>query len=150
VGRITSITYKPADDEAGVGDYVRVPIGDANLVAGYGIEGDRKGGSAGRHLNILSQESVDEMIRDGYNGTPGAFGEQLIVEGIDVDGLGIGAVLRLGASAQVKVTETRRGCAKLESNQGMPKDRTDGKLGKMAEVTEGGDIQVGDEVSIVE
>lgn len=145
---ITSIVYKPAG-KAGEGEYVRVPTDSAQLVAGFGIESDLKGGEPGRHLNILSQASVDEMVREGYHGFPGAFGEQIIVAGIEIDQLAPGARLRLGSSANVEIVKARTGCTKLEANQGMPKDRTAGKLGMMADVVVGGPIRVGDEVEVL-
>ena len=146
MGEIVSIVYKPADDEAGVGDFVRVPIGDATLVAGHGIEGDLKGGIPGRHLNILAFESVQSLVAEGFNGAPGAFGEQIVVRGVDVDQLGSGDTLRLGESALVKVDRSRTGCAKFERNQGKSREVASGKLGVMAEVVEGGEIRVGDPV----
>jgi MOSC domain-containing protein YiiM len=144
MGQIVSIVYKPADDEAGVGDFVRVPIGDATLVAGHGIEGDLKGGVPGRHLNILAAESVAALAAQGFNGAPGAFGEQIVVSGVDVDRLGSGDQLRLGDTALVKVDRSRTGCAKFERNQGKSREQATGKLGIMAEVVEGGTIRVGD------
>ena len=63
---VKSIVYKPKSTSAGHdaehGDgYLRQPLQEANLLEGYGIEGDRKGGNPNRNLNVMDEITQDEL-----------------------------------------------------------------------------------------
>jgi molybdopterin adenylyltransferase len=142
---IVSITYKPQNIEPPTNAFLRVPLETAELVAGYGIKGDAKGGNPKRQLNIMSVETMRELEGEGYNIAPGALGEQMVIEGIDVRDLPIGSQLKLGAEALVEVLSLRNGCARFEAYQGKP--RASGRIGILVRVVEGGVIHVGDTVT---
>lgn len=150
MGELTSIVYKPQDATPSNEDYTRVPLTQTRLVADYGIEGDAKGGTTGRHLNIMSAEVLDELAREGFGTAPGKMGEQLILFGVEVDSLPPGTRLQIGTDACVELMEPRTGCGKFERHQGKLRQEATGRMGMMARVVEGGVIAVGDSVQVIQ
>lgn len=148
---IISIVYQPEDQAYGETrtDYIRTPLQNVKLVAGHGILGDRKAGHhPERQLNILSQEWLEAVGAKGYRNGPGQFGEQIIVSDLAVEKLAAGTQLQLGESARIEVVKTRTGCERLEAAQRKSIQGL-GPIGMMAKVITGGDIEVGDSVSIL-
>src|ERR1044071_10369390 len=133
MGELVSITVKPAGVEPLEGAYLRIPVEAATLVEGYGIEGDLKGGREDRHLNILCAEPLRDLSQGGYLTQPGQIGEQLIVQGLPVDALGSGAMLRIGEMAMVRLIKPRTGCDKFDRYQSKSREGAAGKIGMMAE-----------------
>jgi MOSC domain-containing protein YiiM len=144
MSELVSIVYKPKDAVASGEGYARVPLREARLVEDHGIEGDAKGGSGGRQLNIMAAESLRQLAGDGFRTAAGQLGEQLILAGLDVDALPSGARVRIGESACVEVVEPRTGCGRFEQYQGKLRQDAAGRLGVMARVLKGGMIRVGD------
>ena len=85
MGNLVSIVYRPANAESSPEAYARVPIAAVELVAGFGIEGDAKGGGKDRNLNIMSAKTMGQLGTEGFTVEPGKMGEQLILDGLDVD-----------------------------------------------------------------
>lgn len=144
---IITITIKPKNVKAPEQGYLRVSVDAANLIVGHGIEGDSKGGSPKRQLNIMSLETMRELEREGYSIAAGALGEQMVIDGLDVRDLPVGTQLQLGGEAMIEVTSLREGCERFEAHQGKPKAA--GRIGIMARVVRGGRVQVGDTVQPV-
>jgi molybdopterin adenylyltransferase len=144
---VTSIVYKPEGTASDSGDpYLRIPLHSANLVAGYGIEGDRKGGNPKRNLNIMSYEILEALRKDGFSTLPGQMGEQVVIQGLDVGQLAEGNRLQIGDTAIVEVVSHRTGCQRFEHVQGKTPQQAAGRMGIMAKVVAGGMISVGDSV----
>jgi MOSC domain-containing protein YiiM len=150
MSELVSIVYKPKDADASTEGYTRVPSQQAQLIAGYGIEGDAKGGHPGRHLNIMAAETLQMLARDGFHTAPGQLGEQLIIAGLAVDSLPIGTRLQIGESACAEVVEPRTGCGRFEQYQGQLRQEAAGRLGVMAQVLTSGPIRLGDPVRLLE
>jgi MOSC domain-containing protein YiiM len=150
MSELVSIVYKPKSAAASAAGYTRVPLQQAQLVAGYGIEGDAKGGEGERQLNIMSTESLRALARAGFHTAPGQMGEQLIVAGLAVDSLPTGARLQIGERACVEIVMPRTGCGKFEQHQGLRREEAAGRMGMMARVLVGGLIRVGDAVRLLD
>lgn len=149
---LTSIVYQPRDRRYAEGetDFIREPLAAAELVAGRGIRGDRKaGGNPDRQVNLLSTGWLAMAAERGYRTAPGQFGEQLIVDGIDLAALSPGTRLQLGDAAVLEIVKGRTGCSRLEAAQGKPIARL-GHIGLLARVVVGGSIRVGDPVAVLE
>ena len=147
MAQIVSIVYKPHGIDPRPEDrYARVPLEAATLVAGHGIEGDRKGGKGDRNLNLMSATALGRLAGEGYQTGPGQMGEQIVLGGLDVDTLAPGTRLRLGDEAVIEVVKARTGCSRLEHIQKHTKAEAAGRLGVMARVVAGGLIRVGDAV----
>ena len=126
MAHILSITYRPEKVDIGQDNgarFARVRVAQAQLVSGHGIDGDAK---AGRH--------------------PGAFGEQLVIEGLAVEDLAPGERLIIG-SAELEITQPRIGCVKVTHAHGRTLPDSALPIGMLARVTRSGDIHVGDPVA---
>ena len=148
MGSIYSIVYQPTDREYATrsGDFIRVPVQQANLIAGHGIEGDRKAGHhAERQVNLLSREWLLRMQDAGYRISPGQFGEQITLVDIDLDQLKRGERLQLGDTACIEIRQARHPCSRLQVVQQLPFEGLKA-VGLMATVVTGGTIRVGDPV----
>ena len=148
MSQLVSIVYKPEDAPRVEGAYTRIPLQETRLIAGHGIQGDLKGGGD-RQLNIMAVESVASLQGDGFLAKPGQLGEQLIVAGLKIDALPVGARLRIGEEAEVEVVEPRTGCGRFEAYQGRTKEEANGRMGIMARVTTSGLIRVADTVCVL-
>ena len=113
------------------------------FIRDYGIENDAHAGKWHRQVSLLSWDSVQEFNRRGAGVTDGDFGENLLVEGIDLKELPVGTVLKAG-TVTLRLTqigkECHSGCAIRERTGDciMPRE------GVFAEVLEGGEIRAGD------
>ena len=147
---IYSIVYQDQNYVEREDAFIRVPIQQARLIAGSGIEGDRKGGhNPDRQLNLISQEWLMALQPKGYKTEPGQFGEQIILSGLAVESLEAGVRLQLGNEAQIEITKLRAPCERLEAAQGQSIEGL-GYVGALAKIIVGGQIRVGDEVTILE
>ncbi|HID21680.1 MAG TPA: MOSC domain-containing protein [Planctomycetaceae bacterium] len=124
-------------------------VGRGKLVVGHGIEGDAHAGDWHRQVSLLAQESADWMRERGADIAPGAFGENLLTEGIDLKSLPIGTIINVGNSVRLRVTQIGKECHdrcaiyKLVGDCVMPRE------GIFAEVLQGGEVAVGDSVEVV-
>lgn len=85
-------------------------IDSANIVENYGIQGDAHGGSGHRQVSLLGKESIDKMRNRGIDISHGAFGENIVTEGIDLLSLPLGAKLKLGRDVFGEVTQIGKEC----------------------------------------
>ena len=150
MAHVVSIVYRPRN--AGIprpqDRYTRVALERARLVEFQGIEGDAKGGSGDRQVNVMCAEMLEQLAGEGFKARPGELGEQLIIAGIAADALETGARLRAGG-AVLEVTVPRTGCARFEMIQGKPKQAAKGRLGVLTKVVTGGEVAVGDPVELL-
>lgn len=119
----------------------------ARFTVEWGIEGDAHGGSWHRQVSLLSADKIAAFNARGANVQPGAFGENLVVEGFDFRALPVGTLLRCGA-VLLEMTQIGKEChshCEIFKRMGeciMPTQ------GVFARVLEPGEIRVGDEMEI--
>lgn len=124
-------------------------VGTARLVSGWGIEGDAHAGKWHRQVSLLSYEQVEAFRARGADVAPGAFGENLLVEGFDLKRLPLGTRFRCG-SAVLELTQIGKEChahCEIYRQVGdciMPRE------GVFTRVLRGGAVSVGDELVIEE
>lgn len=142
------------------------------LLAGLGVDGDAHLGETVQHLSrvrkdptqpnlrqvhLIHSELHDELSAAGHTVAPGAMGENVTTRGVDLLGLPVGTVLRLGESAVVEVTGLRNPCTQLNGISPGLMDATldrdeDGELvrkaGIMGVVLTGGDVRPGDPIGV--
>jgi MOSC domain-containing protein YiiM len=120
-------------------------IGEGELLAGQGLKGDAHAGAGERQVSLLSWQKIEEFQNKGADVAEGAFGENLIVEGIDLSSLSIGTRLSCG-SAALEITQIGKECkhrCKIFDRMGdciMPRE------GVFAKVIQGGSIKAGDDI----
>ncbi len=123
------------------------PVDAAHLTAGHGIDGDAHAGPWHRQVSLLSYEKVEEFNRSGAGVTDGAFGENLLVSGIDFRALPVGTLLRTPA-VELRVTQIGKEChshCAIYHRVGtciMPRE------GVFAEVLTGGTVTPGDVMTV--
>lgn len=78
-----------------------------------GILGDAHAGRWHRQISLLSCEKVDEFNREcedkGIHADPGTFGENLLLQGIDLSDLPTGTLLKVG-TAVIKISQIGKSC----------------------------------------
>ena len=123
-------------------------IGRARLRADWGVEGDAHAGNWHRQVSLLSYEAVQAFNARGANVADGAFGENLLVSGFDFKRLPVGTRLRFG-DVRLEITQIGKEChsgCEIYQRVGdciMPRE------GVFARVLAGGEVAVGDEMTLV-
>jgi MOSC domain-containing protein YiiM len=149
MARIVSIVYTPTGVERKpTNNYARVPLERAMLMAKHGIEGDVKGTSGSRQLNIMRAETLQDLAAEGLHTKPGQLGEQIVIEGVERNLFVEGTRFQIG-DAIIEVGIPRTGCDRFEHIQSTSKKSVQGRLGVLARVITGGEIAVGDAVTPV-
>ena len=113
----------------------------------WGIDGDAHAGQWHRQVSLLSADKIAAFNEKGAGVIPGAFGENLVVDGFDFRALPVGTLLRCG-SVLLEMTQIGKEChshCEIYKKMGdciMPRE------GVFARVLEPGTIHVGDEMVI--
>ena len=71
-------------------------IEEAKFIKDFGIEGDAHAGAWHRQVSLLSYDKVLEFNAKGGNADIGAFGENVLVSGLDFKNLPVGTILKCG------------------------------------------------------
>jgi molybdopterin adenylyltransferase len=129
----------------------KTPRRAVNFVADHGIEGDAHAGSGHRQVSILSLRDIQQFRGKRIRLLPrGAFGENLIVSGIDLEHVGLGSRLALGKNAQLSVTQIGKTCHTRCAIFRQAGDCIMPRLGVFARVLKGGTAAPGDKVRMLE
>ncbi len=102
-GRIIAVCLSP------VRGTPKVQVPRIDLRAFWGAEGDAHAGPWHRQLSLLANESADLVRKEGLDILPGAFGENIVTAGIELQFLRVGARLRVGA-AEIELTQVGKEC----------------------------------------
>ena len=120
-------------------------IGEGEFVVSHGLKGDAHAGNWNRQVSLLAHRKIEDFRARGAVVGDGAFGENLVVEGIDFSSLPVGTVLRCG-EVVLEMTQIGKQChhgCEIFQRMGdciMPRE------GVFAKVLQGGMIKVGDEM----
>jgi MOSC domain-containing protein YiiM len=97
---------------------------EITLIAGLGVEGDAHAGTTVQHLSRVRRDPTQPNLRQVHlipvevlaplDVPPGALGENITTDGLDLLGLSVGTRLRLGVEAVVEVTGLRNPCAQID------------------------------------
>lgn len=123
-------------------------IGRGVFIEDYGIEGDAHAGKWHRQVSLLSYEKIEAFRARGAVVEDGAFGENLVVEGIDFKTLPIGTRFQCN-DVVLELTQIGKEChhgCEIFQKMGeciMPRE------GVFAIVIHGGEIKVGDNLEII-
>lgn len=122
-------------------------VSEGILIEEHGIEGDAHAGKWHRQVSLLSYETIEAFKARGAQIEDGAFGENVIVEGIDLIHLPIGTRLRCG-EILLEVTQIGKEChshCEIFKKMGeciMPSN------GIFTRVLHGGLMREGDEINV--
>jgi MOSC domain-containing protein YiiM len=147
--------------------------GRIHLLAGLGVEGDAHCGVTVKHrsrvakdpsqpnlrqVHLMHAELFEELAAQGLEVAPGELGENITTRGLAVLDLPVGAEVRLGASAVVRITGLRNPCVQIDRfRKGLMAavlDRTPQgdlvrKAGVMGVVVRGGCVAPGDRIEVM-
>lgn len=122
--------------------------GRVRIVEKFGIENDAHGGNWHRQISLLSYGKIREFNKRGGEAESGDFGENLVVDGIDLRILPVGTRLRVN-DALLEVTQIGKEChqhCQIYERVGdciMPRE------GIFAKVLSGGSVGKGDVIEVV-
>ncbi|MFD7956534.1 MOSC domain-containing protein [Streptomyces ardesiacus] len=142
------------------------------LLAGLGVEGDVHAGVTVKHrsrvaqdptrpnlrqVHLMHEELFAEVGAEGFEVTAGDLGENITTRGIDLLGLPVGTVLRVGQEAVLEVTGLRNPCLQIDTfrdgllKQVVGRDEAGNlvrKAGIMSIVRHGGTVRPGDAITV--
>ena len=120
-------------------------IGLAEFIAGYGLKNDAHAGNWHRQVSLLSQQQIEDFKLRGADVVDGAFGENLIVEGIDFKRLPIGTILRCN-DVVLEITQIGKECHNHCAIYKRIGDCIMPREGVFAKVIHSGIVKIGDEL----
>lgn len=142
MGKVTAVCISP---EKGT---QKQNIGEGVFIEEFGIEGDAHAGKWHRQVSLLSLGKIEEFRARGAEVEDGAFGENLVVQGIDFRSLPVGTRFQCN-DVILEMTQIGKEChhgCQIFQKMGdciMPRE------GVFARVIHGGRIRVGDEMKVV-
>lgn len=126
-------------------------VQSARLIENFGIESDAHAGNWHRQVSLLPLESVEKMRKAGLpNLRPGAFAENLTIEGITLNQLPVGAKITIGESVLLEVTQIGKECHSKCAIFFKVGDCVMPREGIFGKVLDGGEIRVGETVRVVD
>ena len=123
------------------------PIQETKIIEDFGLEHDAHAGKWHRQVSLLSYETIEEFKSRGADVIDGAFGENLVVKGIDLKNINIGDKLKCN-NVILEITQKGKEChshCEIYKKMGeciMPTN------GVFAVVNNGGIIEEGDEINV--
>ena len=124
-------------------------VHEALFIEDFGLENDAHAGKWHRQVSLLSYERIQDFKKKGAPVEDGAFGENLIVSGIDFKNLPVGTRFQCG-DVGLEMTQIGKECYsgceiyKIMGDCIMPRE------GVFAKVLCGGRIREGDELTVLE
>ncbi|MFW6127201.1 MAG: MOSC domain-containing protein [Thermodesulfobacteriota bacterium] len=140
-----SVVAVSVSDRKGV---LKENVPQVELVVDHGIRGDSHAEGGHRQVSLLALESIDKMRAAGAAVNPGDFAENITTQGLAVDKLPVGTRFRIGADAELTITQIGKtchaGCAirELVGDCIMPRE------GVFAQVDKGGVVRPGDTIEV--
>ncbi len=128
-------------------------IGSAYLEKNCGIKEDAHSGSGHRQISLLAKESIDTFVIQNPKSKIqeiglGSFAENLTTEGIDLKNLSLGIELKIGKEVRLRITQIGKDCHTKCAIYRMAGDCIMPVEGIFAEVLKGGEVNIGDPISI--
>lgn len=84
-------------------------VPQVRFLTDFGIEGDAHAGAWHRQVSLLSYDKVLEFNAKGGNADVGAFGENVLVSGLDFKNLPVGTILKCG-DVILEITQIGKEC----------------------------------------
>jgi MOSC domain-containing protein YiiM len=151
--------------------FSKTPRFSITLAAGHGVEGDAHYGQFVRHrylahrqpqapnlrqVHLIPSELFDAVRKSGFDIGPGDLGENITTAGLDLETLPLNTQLRIGSSANIRLTGLRTPCFLIDRFRSGLKSRLLAdtpnprfRAGVMAVVSEGGEISPGDPIHAI-
>ena len=124
-------------------------VNEAIFIEEFGIEGDAHAGKWHRQVSLLAFEKIDEFRKKGGDVDFGAFGENLVIEGIELNKLPVGQRLTIGEEVLLEVTQIGKECHDKCAIYYQVGECIMPKNGIFTRVLKGGKVKVGDECKLI-
>jgi MOSC domain-containing protein YiiM len=138
MGKIIHLQLKPAE-----GAPMNV-VSSVEAIANHGLRNDANAGRSKRQVLLIERELLDE-----FQLPIGDVRENITVQGIQLAGMAAGTRVRVG-NALLEATLDCAPCQFIEDKRPGLRAAMEGKRGTLFKVIQGGAINVGDEVIVVE
>jgi cyclic pyranopterin phosphate synthase len=148
-GRIFSINYSKVKGTS------KMPVAEALLIEGFGLDKDAHAGSDARQVSLLSLESIKKQkecakIKKTISFLKaGDFAENITTEGINLAGLKIRDKIKIGQEAILEISKIGKECHRYCSIYYKIGDCIMPREGVFARVLKGGAIAVGDSIEVM-
>ena len=142
MGKVIAICTSPAKGTQ------KTNVGEAVFIENFGIEGDAHAGKWHRQVSLLSYDKIEDFRKRGAEVADGAFGENLVVEGIDFKTFPVGTRFQCN-DVILEMTQIGKEChhgCEIFQKMGdciMPRE------GVFAIVKRGGTIRTGDILEVI-
>ena len=124
-------------------------VSESNFIEEFGIEGDAHAGKWHRQVSLLAFEKIDDFRNKGGNVDFGAFGENLVVDGIELHKLPVGQQLQVG-EVLLEVTQIGKECHDKCAIYYQVGECIMPKNGIFTRVLKGGKVKVGDQCTLID
>ena len=124
-------------------------VSEANFIEEFGIEGDAHAGKWHRQVSLLAFEKIDDFRNKGGNVDFVAFGENLVVDGIELHKLPVGQQLQVG-EVLLEVTQIGKECHDKCAIYYQVGECIMPKNGIFTRVLKGGKVKVGDQCTLID
>ena len=124
-------------------------VSEANFIEEFGIEGDAHAGKWHRQVSLLALEKIEDFRNKGGNVDFGAFGENLVVDGIELHKLPVGQQLQVG-EVLLEVTQIGKECHDKCAIYYQVGECIMPKNGIFTRVLKGGKVKVGDQCTLID
>ena len=125
------------------------PVQDIDIIENHGLENDAHAGKWHRQVSLLSYEKREEFKAKGADVEDGAFGENLLVSGIEFTSYPVGTQFKIG-DVLLELTQIGKSCHSHCSIYHQVGQCIMPHLGVFTRVIHGGHICVGDTVEVIE
>ena len=142
MGKVIAVCTSPAKGTH------KTNVGEAVFIEDFGIEGDAHAGKWHRQVSLLSYDKIEDFRKRGAEVADGAFGENLVVEGIDFKTFPVGTRFQCN-DVILEMTQIGKEChhgCEIFQKMGdciMPRE------GVFAIVIRGGTIRTGDILEVI-
>lgn len=142
MGKVIAVCTSPAKGTQ------KTNVGEAVFIENFGIEGDAHAGKWHRQVSLLSYDKIEDFRKRGAEVADGAFGENLVVEGIDFKTFPVGIRFQCN-DVILEMTQIGKEChhgCEIFQKMGdciMPRE------GVFAIVIRGGAIRTGDILEVI-
>ncbi len=128
---------------------VKRPVERIRLQEAHGVEGDAHAGPGHRQVSLLLEADIDDQRALGLELEPGAFGENIVVAGLELARVGIGSRLAIG-EAEIEITQIGKVCHDRCAIYYRTGDCIMPRLGVFGRVLKGGEAAAATAVRVVE
>lgn len=123
-------------------------VGSAVVREGHGLEGDAHAGPGHRQVSMIDSSQTRAVREKVGELKHGAFGENFVVEGIDLARVGAGSIVRLGKEVVVEVSQIGKICHDRCAIYMQVGDCPMSSEGVFGRVLKGGKVSRGDGVTV--